>query len=249
MFLSHSHQDRAMATDLQKTLVTAGADVYLDQDNIQAGDDLPKRIVEGLTWCETVLLIWSAAAASSVWVSREWNTAYDLRKRILPYVLDKTPLPTELDNLVYVDLKDRELGDSNLLKAIFGKEYAPDPTKLFPGVWYATVNMNGMAAQGEYVLELRPNGQLIGESKIAQNSQVTQLLSLAGMSALSDMQVPISGNWSYDRNTQSLNLQIVVSVYGQQTVEKVIVHTNGRENQAISGSDFQGRIWRLWRST
>jgi VCBS repeat-containing protein len=248
VFISHSHRDRAVATDLQKTLIMAGAETYLDQDMIQGGDNLPKRIYDGLSWCDTFLLIWSTSAATSPWVNREWNAAYELRRRILPYVLDKTPLPAELDNLVYVEIKDRELGDSNLLRAIFGRDFVPDPTTLFPGKWNATIDAFGIA-QGIYSLELRQNGQIEGESAIDKSSQVAQLLGQLGMGAFANMRIALHGTWSYDRNTQSLNLEMSMSAFGQNTTENITVLTNGRENQAVTGKDFQGRTWKFWRAT
>ena len=110
VFLSHSHRDRHSATELQFVLETQGAETYLDQDKIQAGDILPKRIREGISWCDTFLLIWSSRAAVSDWVGKEWNTAYDLRKKIIPYSLDSTLLPAALQNLVRVEAGDRERG-------------------------------------------------------------------------------------------------------------------------------------------
>ena len=43
IFLSHSHNDRQFATELQKILEDQGGETYLDQDKIQAGDILPGR--------------------------------------------------------------------------------------------------------------------------------------------------------------------------------------------------------------
>ena len=237
-----------MATELQKTLVTAGAETYLDQDRIQAGDNLPKRILDGLAWCDTVLLIWSSAASSSAWVDMEWNRAYDLRRRIIPYLIDKTPLPPLLDNIVYVEIKDRELGDSNLLRAIFGREFIPDPTTLFPGRWNATIDAYGMA-QGKYAFILHQNGQIEGDSWFDKNSQLYQMMLQFGMGGLADMRVPVQGTWSYDRNTQSLNLELLISAFGQTKTERITIQTNGREKRAITGQDWQGRNWKLWRAT
>ena len=247
VFISHSHHDRAIATELQTTLAAAGAETYMDQDNIQAGDNLPKRIRDGLNWCDMVLLIWSAEAADSAWVIREWNSAYELRRRIVPYVLDETPLPAGLENVVYIELKDRQLGDSNLLRSIFGKDFVPDPTTLFPGHWNVTIDAYGLV-QGKYDLNLRQNGQIEGDSSIDENSQVAQMMRQMGVGGLADMHVPVHGTWSYDRNTQSLNLEMSASGFGQSTTERITIQASGREKNAITGKDFQGRTWKLWRS-
>ena len=235
-----------MATELQRTLLEAGAETYLDQDSIQAGDSLPKRIRDGIEWCDTVLLIWSSAAATSVWVSREWNSAYELRRRIIPYVLDMTPLPAGLENVVYIQPRDRELGDSSLFRAVFGKEFAPDATKLFPGRWQAKIDAYGMV-QGSYTLDLRQNGQIEGESWLDPNSHLALMARQLGMGGLIDMRVPVHGEWAYDRNTQSLSLTISASGFGQSSTERITIQATGREKHAVTGKDFQGRAWKLWR--
>lgn len=42
---------------------------------------------------------WSNSATSSSWVEREWNLAYQLKRRIVPYVIDKSP--PESVNLIW----------------------------------------------------------------------------------------------------------------------------------------------------
>jgi len=197
IFISHSHQDRHAATELQSALEKYGAETYLDQEKIRAGDLLPERITEGIGWCNTFLLIWSISAAASKWVKREWNTAYNLRKKIVPYVLDNTHLPAGLDNLVYIALKDREFGDAQLLTTVFGKNVPFDATTIFPGQWRASVDAFGMA-QGTYNLELRANGQVEGEGSVSATGIAGQLASLMGMVGLLTMRIPVHGTWSYD---------------------------------------------------
>ena len=84
VFISHSHRDRAVATDLQRVLMKFGAQTFLDQDKIQVADVLPDRIQQGIEWCNTFLLIWSSSAAASDWVGKEWNAAYELRRKMFP---------------------------------------------------------------------------------------------------------------------------------------------------------------------
>jgi hypothetical protein len=218
----------------------------LDQEKIRAGDILPDRIREGITWCDAFLLIWSVSAVSSKWVQHEWNMAYELRKKIVPYVLDGTPLPPGLDNLVYIELKDRELGDAQLLTTIFGRDFAPDPTTLFPGHWRASLDAFGMI-QATYDLQLRANGQLEGEGGASQSGLAGQIAAQIGMGGLLTMRIPVHGSWSYDQGTQVLTLELSASGFGQQTHDTVKIRTTGREKQAISGQDLGGRMWTLQR--
>ena len=245
VFISHSHKDRHAATDLQTTMAKQGAETYLDQERISPGDHLPERIRDLITSCDTFLLIWSVSAASSTWVRREWNMAYELRKKIVPYCLDRTPLPPSLENLVYIDSKDRQLGDAQLLTAIL-PDFAPDPNTLFPGHWRASVNVFGMV-QATYDLELRANGQVEGEGGVSQSGVAGPLADQMGMGGLLTMCVPFHGSWSYDQGTQVLTLETSVSAFGPQQRETIKIRTTGREEGAISGQDIAGRTWTLWR--
>jgi hypothetical protein len=83
----------ALATRL---LRAGGATVFLDVDSIEFGDRWEDALAQAVARCERVLVFWSAAAATSAWVEREWNTALSLRKRIVPLSLDLTPLPPAL---------------------------------------------------------------------------------------------------------------------------------------------------------
>lgn len=247
IFLSHSHRDRHSATELQAVLETHGAETYLDQDQIQAGDILPERIREGISWCDIFLLIWSSSAAASGWVEKEWDTAYDLRKKIIPYSLDSTPLPASLQNLVRVEADDRERGDAKLLMAVFGKEFTPDPTTLFPGNWRASMDASGMV-QAAYDLELRTNGQVEGKGGISNSGVAGQIAGQMGMSGLLSMRIPLHGSWSYDRGSKTLTIEISTGVvFGQQQNDTIRIRATGHEKGAITGQDLAGRTWTLRR--
>jgi hypothetical protein len=246
VFISHSHADREVATDLQATLEKYGAETYLDQDRIRTGDVLPKRIAEGIRWCDTFLLIWSSSAASSEWVGKEWNTAYDQRRKIIPYVVDGTSLPPGLSNLVYIGIKDRKLGDAQLLTAVFGPDFQPDPTTLFPGRWRAVVDALGMGT-GTYDLVLRPNGQMEGEGGIDPQGFIYQLAASQGMTGLLTTRLPVQGSWLYDRGAHVLTLDMTASGFGQTNREVVTIRATGRENQALTGQDLGGRTWTVQR--
>ncbi len=182
----------------------------------------------------------------SDWVGKEWDTAYDLRKKIIPYSVDSTPLPAALQNLVRVEADDRERGDAKLLMAVFGRDFTPDPTTLFPGNWHASVDAYGMA-QGTFDLELRANGQVEGKGGFEQSGVAGDLARSLGVEGILSMRVPVQGNWSYDRGSQVLTLNVTASMFGQQNTDMVRIRTTGRERGAIQGQDLTGRTWTLRR--
>ena len=242
VFISHSHHDRHLAYELQSVLEGYGAETFFDQDDIQIADELPSKIREGLSWCDILLLLWSANAASSDWVMKEWNMAYDLRKKIVPYVLDGTPLPNPLDNLVYLEVGDREHADAKLLRTIIGP--VPPPPTLFPGRWQASVDALGMGG-ATFELELRENGQVEGTGRLSKSGLIGGLADET-LRQLMEMDVPIHGSWSYDQVTKVLTLETSTSILGQKQDDTVKIKTTGRE-KAIVGEDLGGRSWKLQR--
>lgn len=247
IFLSHSHKDRHTATEIQILLETNGGETYLDQDKIQVADILPERIMEGINWCDIFLLIWSSNAARSNWVGNEWNTAYDLRKKIIPYSLDATPLPPVLQNLVYVEANDQEHGNAKLLTSVFGKDFAPDPTTLFPGKWHATVDAFGMA-QGTYDLELRENGQMEGKGGVSDSGIAGNMARQLGVGNLLNMRIPVHGSWTYEQVSKTLTIEMSTSVVlGRQQNDTIRIQATGYEKGAIVGQDLGGRTWTLRR--
>lgn len=96
VFISHSHHDRDKALTLQKLLKKNKAETFLDQEEIYGGHYLPDEIRNGIKRCNIFLLIWSKYANTSEWVNKEWNTAYEMKKRIVPFLTDSlnnNPLP------------------------------------------------------------------------------------------------------------------------------------------------------------
>ena len=98
IFLSHNKTDVHAARSLGANLQLAGASVWLDEWEIEPGASIPARLNEGLASFDAFLVLWSANAATSRWVNREIETAVyavmsDPKRRLIPVVLDDTPLP------------------------------------------------------------------------------------------------------------------------------------------------------------
>ena len=242
VFISHSHIDRHTAVELQRILDEHGAQTFLDQDEIETLDNLPDRVRDGIAGSDYFLLLWSASAAASAWVRREWETAHKRGKTIIPYVLDGTELPYLLDELVYIDKSDMRHGNAKLLRVI---KLGPgdDP---FPGLWEASVDAFGMI-QGTYRFELRENGQVEGEGGISNTGIASQIAGEMGLGNLLSMRIPVHGTWSYDRGSKILTIEIIAEALNQRQHDTIRIHASGREKGAISGEDFGGRTWTLRR--
>ena len=248
VFISHSHVDRATATNLQRVLEKYQAQTYLDQDKIQVGDVLPDRIRQGIEWCNTFLLIWSTNSARSNWVNKEWNMAYTLQRKIIPYCLDRTSRPYPLDNFVYVNRDDEKASHALLLKAVIGQDFMPDSTQLFPGHWRIKLYAFDLGSS-TYDLNLRSNRQIDGTGKVDVTGIFGELVSAEGFGGLLNMQSKIEGDWEYEEFTELLTLKLTAHGYGQTFTETIRVRITGRESGEISGQDDAGRNYVIQRMT
>lgn len=98
-FICHNKADKVTARLLAIALIEQGIGVWFDEWSISPGDSLTGGIEKGLSNANIFIIVWSANAMSSNWVSTELR-AYLRRRiddqslRIVPIMLDDTPLLT-----------------------------------------------------------------------------------------------------------------------------------------------------------
>jgi hypothetical protein len=106
VFLSHSSKDTARLRDLVASLKTIGIRVWFDADDIGLGDAISRRMSEGLSTSDRLLVAWSNHAASSEHVWNEIDAFYIRRPKpgfMVFLRLDDTPIPTLYAARAYVD--------------------------------------------------------------------------------------------------------------------------------------------------
>lgn len=105
VFLSYSRLDRGVVTPLATLLRGTGAAIFRDEDSITPGEKWQQAVVEAIQSCESILVFWSAAAVDSKAVEEEYTLAITLGKRVVPVLLDDTPLLGALRQYQWVDLR------------------------------------------------------------------------------------------------------------------------------------------------
>lgn len=98
-FLSYNKADRGAAHALAQALLSLGAVVWYDEWEIGPGASILAGMEKGLTDSNMLLLLWSRHAAASNWVDTELRAFLRRRVedgglRVVPVMLDATPLPT-----------------------------------------------------------------------------------------------------------------------------------------------------------
>ena len=106
-------------------MVLSGIDVWFDEWEIQAGDSIPGKLNEGLAAFDAFVLLWSSEANRSNWVRQELHTAVmravqDGSAKIVPCLLDGTPMPPLISDRRGIDFSDLHLGVEELLGDLTG---------------------------------------------------------------------------------------------------------------------------------
>ena len=92
VFICHSHDDNAIAKDIYQYLTTNGINCWIDIYNIQPGKAYAQAIMEGLRVSDCVIVLYSKYAVGSHDMLDEIQEAHTTNKRIIPLLIDDTPL-------------------------------------------------------------------------------------------------------------------------------------------------------------
>lgn len=96
IFISYSQSDGNRVYPLVELLRTTGAEVFLDIDSIEYGEQWEKVLEDSVRAAGRFLIFWSKNAAQSEYVKREYLLAKKVEVRIIPVLIDDTPLPPVL---------------------------------------------------------------------------------------------------------------------------------------------------------
>jgi hypothetical protein len=103
---------------LEQDLKVAGAEVWVYHSCVRPGESIIHQVNDALTWCDTLLLVWSYAASHSKWVEHEWGSVFNAGKKLIPCRIDEEPLPILLDITAYVRFQNYDQGLMDLLEAL-----------------------------------------------------------------------------------------------------------------------------------
>jgi hypothetical protein len=114
-FLSYSSRDRDRVRRVRDGLLPYGDQSWLDEIELRPGDSLWGSIGDAIAACPTVFAFISRDSVSSRWCDREIRAFLakgdtDPGVRIVPVLLDETPPPTFLRELVHVNMAEQSFG-------------------------------------------------------------------------------------------------------------------------------------------
>src|SRR2546422_3652518 len=101
VFLSHAAKDNWIARQMTHLMEEQGVTVFLDEKDIEGGEDIAERIRIALEECDEFVVLLSRYSVNRQWVLIETGAAWMLRKRMTATVdkITSQELPDILANL------------------------------------------------------------------------------------------------------------------------------------------------------
>jgi len=98
IFISYSRRDKETVDHIVEAMGNTGLDVWIDREDIKAGNQWRVQIVEAIDTCDAFVLMLSPNSAASDNVRREIDLAQDPKLKIFAIMLEPVKLPAEIRN-------------------------------------------------------------------------------------------------------------------------------------------------------
>ena len=131
VFISYAHEpeSRALARALATRLRRDGVSVWLDEWELQPGEEWQSKVKAALEESKTILAIVSKSSLESEWLQSELKCALAQDKVVIPVLNEKagfSDIPEWLRDRQAVTPLDDDYAYQQLLKALGGADPAPD---------------------------------------------------------------------------------------------------------------------------
>lgn len=107
VFISYHHNDLDFAENVIHTLEKEGFTTWAD-DKLQAGEDWRTMIDLAIKNAFALIVIMTPSAKASEYVTYEWAFAWGVGVKVIPIMLELTPLHPRLEALQYLDFTNRK---------------------------------------------------------------------------------------------------------------------------------------------
>ncbi len=135
-FFSYSRSDKEFTRKLATDLRNAGADLWIDQLDIQPGTRWDDEIETALKSAESILVILSPNAVASNNIMDEISYALENNKKVIPVIFKQCEVPFRLKRLQYIDfVESYEEGFERLCAVLnLNRQSAPPVIPVIPEV-------------------------------------------------------------------------------------------------------------------
>lgn len=105
IFASYSRTDETLVSSLVGLIRALGSRVFIDVTSIVPGDKWRPALTRALADARIVVVFWCVHSADSREVKNEYTSAHAQGKRIIPVLLDDTPLSRPLTDYQWLDFR------------------------------------------------------------------------------------------------------------------------------------------------
>jgi hypothetical protein len=123
LFISYSRKDTAFVRRLAGDLEKAGYSVWWDISDLRGGDDWVRLIPEAIQTSDFFIVVLSPNSTASEWVRKEYTQAISLHKKIIPIMLERTPVPFALNTINFLDFTSDEAYPENVKALLLALGY------------------------------------------------------------------------------------------------------------------------------
>lgn len=263
VFLSHSAKDKPTVRQLANYLRSQGVRVWLDEWEIQPGDLIGLKINQGLEQSRTLLLVMSAHASESEWVTFESQTILfsdptNQQRRFIPLRLDDAEIKGALKQFAYVDWRQRSDEQSaRVLSAcrpptasaeVADEKTEAQPSKVLKGhrhsIYRVAVTPNGTLAISGSIDKTVRIWNLEAGKNVAVLEGHTGPVPAVAISA--DGKRAVSGSWDQTVRTWDVRTgKCIATLKGHKDYVLGIAMTADGKRAVSCSSDKTMRVWEL----
>ena len=133
VFISYSHANGDFAEILRTRLEGSGFNVWTDEDRLLAGEDWRNGIDKAIRSACALIVVMTPSAKASEYVTYEWAFAWGVGVKVIPILLEPTPLHPRLEVLQYLDFSIRSARPWDKLLALLKEVSANSRAVLLRG--------------------------------------------------------------------------------------------------------------------
>jgi len=166
-FFSYSRDDSEFVLKLAKDLRAAGANIWLDQLDIDPGKRWDIEVEKALKSCPNQLVILSPSAVASHNCMDEVHYALKKKKHLIPILLKECQIPFRLDRFQHINFTGNYESAFNTLIKAFDLKGTPTPIKeIEKTLWQNATHLKSKEAYQKYLKEY-PEGKYTQEAQKA----------------------------------------------------------------------------------
>ncbi len=108
VFISYkrSSAEKRFVGQMKKHFAEGGIDVWIDRDQLRAGDDWREGIDQAIREALAVVVVLTPGATQSQYVTYEWAFALGVGKKVIPVLYQAADLHPRLVGFHYLDFTD-----------------------------------------------------------------------------------------------------------------------------------------------